>query len=165
MVKEMGLYEFSPNASAYHYPLIANRVGMAAGVESLSFDSDWGNGVDPAATLDVSGLTDPENAIAIYWYLDHDITLDSVRYMARADGSVTLNFHLESYTMDTVGDLSSGTTCANASVDATSTAIKTGTFSLDSADIDSGKVVIGFVEGESGTNDISCSFKINYHIR
>tara|TARA_Y100000034_G_C6891887_1_gene410459 strand:+ start:995 stop:1783 length:789 start_codon:yes stop_codon:yes gene_type:complete len=167
MVKEMGLYEFSPNTAGYHYPLIANRVGMQ-GAEALTYDEDWGNGTDPSATLDVSGLTDPENAIAVYWYLDNNITLDSVRFLAIADGSVTLNFHLESYTLDTSsnhGDLSSGTTCASASVSATATTVKTGTFTLDSADIDSGKVVVGFVENATDTSDVSCSFQINYHIR
>ena len=37
--KEMGLYEFSPNAAGYHYPLIANKVGMQ-GAEALTYDDD-----------------------------------------------------------------------------------------------------------------------------
>ena len=167
LFKEMGLYEFSPNTAGYHYPLIANKVGMQ-GAEALTYDDDWGNAADPAATLDVSGLTDPENAIAIYWYLENNITLDSVRYMARSDSLVTLNFHLEAYTLDVsgdFGDLSGGTTHASATVDTTSTTIKTGTFTLDTADIDASKVVIGFVENVTSATDLSVSFNIKYHIR
>ena len=167
MVKEMGLYEFSPSIVGYHYPLIANMVGMA-GDESLTFESDWGNGDDPAAFLNVSTLTDPENAVAIFWYLDYNITLDSVRFLARADGNATLNFHLESYDLDESsdhGDLTNGLTCASASVAATSSTMKTGTFSLDSEDINAGKVVVGFVENETDTVDFTVVFQINYHIR
>ena len=161
--KEMGLYDFSPTAG-YHYPLIANTMHFES---AYAGDNDWGNGTDPATTLDVSGLTAQENAVAVYWYLENDITLDSVRFMATADGSATLNFHLFAYTLDTSsnhGDLSSGAVHANATVSATNSTIKTGTFTLDTADIDAGKVVVGFVESDS-TTDVSVSFNIKYHIR
>ena len=167
LFKEMGLYDFSPNSAGYHYPLIANTMFIPTGATAFAYDNDWGNGTDPATTLDVSGLTAQENAIAVYWYLENNITLDSVRYMATADGSDTLNFHLFAYDLDTSsnhGDLSGGTVHANASVSATDATIKTGTFTLDTADINAGKVVIGFVESDS-TTDLSVSFNIKYHIR
>jgi len=166
LFKEMGLYDFSPTAG-YHYPLIANTMFVPTGATAFAGDNDWGNGTDPATTLDVSGLTAQENAIAVYWYLENNITLDSVRYMATADGSDTLNFHLFAYDLDTSsnhGDLSGGVVHANASVSATNATIKTGTFTLDTADIDAGKIVIGFVESDS-TNDLSVAFNIKYHIR
>ena len=163
----MGIYDFSP-AAGYHYPLMANTMFGSAFSTAFSGDTDWGNGADPATTLDVSGLTSQENAVAVYWYLANNITLDSVRYIATSDGSVTLNFHLFAYTLDTSsnhGDLSSGTVHANASVAATNSTIKTGTFTLDEADIDIGKVVVGFVENVTDTSDVSVSFQIQYHIR
>ena len=168
LFKEMGLYEFSPATQGNHYPLVANR--YASGAESLSVDDDWGSGTDPATTLDVSGLTDPENAIAIYWYLDNNITLDSIRYMCISDGSAeTLNFHLFSYDLDVstnYGDLSGGVVNANASeTGATNGQMRTGTFTLDTADIDANKVVIGFAEPSSSTDDFSVHFNIKYHIR
>jgi len=167
LIKEMGLYDFSPLAG-YHYPLMAHTMFGGSLTVAFAGDTDWGNGDDPATTLDVSGLTAQENAVAVYWYLDNNITLDSVRYIATSDGSATLNFHLFAYTLDTSsnhGDLSSGTVHANASVAATATTIKTGTFSLDEADIDTGKVVVGFVENVTDTSDVSVSFQIQYHIR
>ena len=164
LFKEMGLYDFSPTAG-YHYPLIANTMHFES---AYAGDNDWGNGADPATTLDVSGLTQQENAIAVYWYLENNITLDSVRFMATADGSATLNFHLFAYTLDTssnYGDLSAGAVHANGTVAATNSTIKTGTFTLDTADIDAGKVVVGFVENVTDTSDVSVSFQIKYHIR
>ena len=169
LFKEMGLYEFSPATAGYHYPLIANNVGMQ-GAEAMTSDDDWGNGADPATSINVSGLTDAENAIAIYWYLENNITLDAVRYMCTSDGSSeTLNFHLFAYDLATTsnhGDLSNGVVHANASdTGATAGAIRTGTFTLDTADIDANKVVIGFAEPSSSTDDFSVSFNIKYHIR
>ena len=88
--------------------------------------------------------------------------------MANADNSVTLNFHLYAYDLDVSsnhGDLSGGAVHANASVSATSGTVKTGTFTLDTADINAGKVVIGFAENVESTVDMSCAFTIKYHIR
>ena len=164
----MGLYDFSPTAG-YHYPLIANTMFIPTGAEAFAGDNDWGNGTDPATTLDLSGLTQQENAVAVYWYLENDITLDSVRWIATADASVILTFHLFAYTLATSsnhGDLSGGTVHANSFVNlATATSIKTGTFTLDEADIDAGKVVVGFVENVTDTADLTVSFNIKYHIR
>ena len=88
--------------------------------------------------------------------------------MARADDGETLNFHLFSYDLDVStnhGDLSNGVVNANATVDVGAASIKTGTFTLDAADINAGKVVIGFVENATSTDDYSVHFNIKYHIR
>ena len=164
LFKEMGLYDFTP-AAGYHYPLVANTMHFET---AFAADTDWGNGADPPTTLDVSGLTAQENAVAVYWYLENNITLDAVRYITTADGSDTLNFHLFAYTLDTSsnhGDLSSGTLHAHVhSVSATATTVKTGTLTLDTANIDASKVVIGFLESDS-TTDVSVALNIKYHIR
>ena len=163
----MGLYDFSPTAG-YHYPLIANTMFVPTGATAFAGDNDWGNGTDPATTLDISGLTAQENTIAVYWYIENNITLNKVRYTATADGSATLNFHLFAYDLDTSsnhGDLSGGTVHANATVDATATTVKTGTFTLDTANINANKVVVGFVENVTDTSDVSVSFNIEYYIR
>ena len=164
MHKSMGLYDFTP-AQGYHYPLVANTMHFET---AFAADNDWGNGADPATTLDVSGLTAQENAVAVYWFIQHNITLDAVRYLITSDGTATCNMHLLSYSIDTssgYGDLSSGTVCASGSAPATATGIKTSTLSLDSANIDSGKVVVGFIENASDTSDVSVALDIYYHIR
>ena len=168
LYKTMGLYDFSPGSAGYHHPLVSNFTGYTIGASAMAYDDDWGNATDPPTTLDVSGLTAPRNAVAIYWYLQNDITIDEIRYLATADSSATLNFHIFAYDLDTSsnhGDLSNGTLHANTSVAATTTTIKTGTFSLDTANISANKVVIGFVENETDGNDMSVTFNIKYHIR
>ena len=72
--KEFGVYELSPTAG-YHYPLIANNMLTAVSATDFAADNDWGNGTDPATTLDVSGLTRTENAVAVYWPVPAAITL------------------------------------------------------------------------------------------
>ena len=169
MVKEMGLYDFSPTAG-YHNPLIANSMMFSdSGSDIIEDQSMFGNGTDPATTLDLSANGTPKIAVACYWYLENNITLDSVRYMASTDGSDTLIFHLESYDLDVSsnhGDLSGGVTHANlnSGIAVTTTNLRTGTLTLDEADIDASKVVVGFVESNS-TTDLTVSFQIKYHIR
>jgi hypothetical protein len=169
LFKEMGLYDFSPTLAGYHYSLISYNMMQSISGSNIEADSSmFSNGVDPASTLDLSSNGTPKIAVAVYWYLENNITLDSVRYMVTTEGSDTLEFHLESYTLDTStnhGDLSGGLTCASVhTVTSDTNTVRTGTLSLDSADIDAGKVVIGFVESDS-TTDITCTLNIKYHIR
>ena len=168
LFKEMGLHDFSPTAGV-HNPLVCNNMMFSdSGDDIIEDTSMFGSGTDPATSLDLSADGTAKTAVACYWVIEQNMTLDVVRYGATADSNSTLNIHLFSYTLDTSsnhGDLSSGTVCANASVAATSTTFKTGTFTLDSADIDAGKVVIGFVENQTGTGDVTCNFNIQYHIR
>ena len=166
LTKEMGLFDFSPS-TGYHNPLIANNMMFSHSGVGIAYDeSMFGNGTDPATSLDLSADGTPKIAIACYWLLENNITLDSVRYHATADSSATLNFHLYSYDLGAgTGDLSNGVVHANASVSATADTAKTGVFTLDEADIDTGKVVVGFVENVTDTSDVSVSFNIKYHIR
>ena len=93
LFKEMGLYDFSPTAG-YHNPLVANNMMFSdSGVDIAEDQSMFSNGADPATSLDLSANGTPKTAVACYWYLENDITLDSVRFMATADGGATLNFH------------------------------------------------------------------------
>ena len=169
LYKEMGLFDFSPS-TGYHHPLIStNMMFSDSGADIIGDVSMFSNGTDPATTLDLSADGTSMIAVASYWYLENNITLDSVRFMATAAGASTLNFHLFAYTLNTSsnrGDLSGGVVHASGVVvSAEDTTVSTGTFTLDTADIDGDKVVIGFVENVSGTSDVSVSFNIKYHIR
>ena len=162
LFKEMGLYDFTPASGSAYYPLVANVMHF----ETAYTTDSWGGTIP--TTLDVSGLTAQENAIAVYWYLENDITIDSVRFLATADGNTTIDFHIMSYDIDTSsnhGDLSDGTQVAVFSEqDLTNAKIHTGTFSINTADNDAGRVLIGLLQAGS-TNDISVHLNIKYHIR
>ena len=85
LFKEMGLYDFSPTAG-YHNPLIANNMMLSdSGDDIIEDQSMFSNGADPATTLDLSANGTPKTAVACYWYLESNIRLDSVRYMASTD--------------------------------------------------------------------------------
>lgn len=164
--KEMGLYNFSPYEAGGHYPLLAN--GMMD--NSANVIRNFGTDANPALELDISGEGDGEArqlAVACYWYLEHNITLNSIRYTASCESVTTLDFRLGSYTVNTSsGDLSVGALNAHVdTVSVTHTGLTIGTLSLDAADIDASQVVIGFVSNNSNTGDITCAFNIEYFIR
>ena len=167
LYKEMSLYGFRPSDTGYHYPLLVNTGSPKTGATFLA-ENDFGNGTDPPTTVDVSGLTAVHMGVAIYWYIEHNITLGRVRVMATSEASDTLNFHLFAYDLDVSsnhGDLSNGVVHASGSIATTATTVKTDTLTLDAVDIDANKVVIGFVEDATAANDLSVAFNIEYYIR
>ncbi len=142
-------------------------MGSDAGGLIAEDASMFGIGTDPATTLDISADGTPMFAIACYWYLDNDIRLDSVRYMAATEGTDTLEFHIMSYSLDTSsnpGDLSDGTLHAYIhSVSSATSKVLSGALTINTANIDAGRVVIGFVESDS-TTDVTCTLNLKYHI-
>lgn len=168
LIKEFGIYELSPTAG-YHYPLIANTMFVPASATAFDADNDWGNGTDPATTLDVSGLTQQENAVAVYWRVPAALTLDSVLALVSCDDSdaATINLHIFSYTLDVSsnhGDLSAGVVHASGSTTCTDAQIKSVTMTLDTAEISANKVVVAFVENATGTDDVTVQMSARYHI-
>tara|TARA_Y100000310_G_C20449884_1_gene700167 strand:- start:109 stop:903 length:795 start_codon:yes stop_codon:yes gene_type:complete len=168
LFKDMGLFAFSPTAGV-HNPLIANNMMFSHNGTDIEEDTSmFSSGTDPAETLDLSTNGTAIVAVACYWYLENNITLDSVRCIATSAGSNTLKFHLFAYTLDVssnLGDLSGGTVHAHDhSVTTTNTSLKTELLTLDEADIDANKIVIGFVESNA-TDDVTVALNIQYHIR
>ena len=167
MYKEFGVYDLSPTAGTHH-PLICNNMMFSDSGQDFFPITAFGTGTDPATTLDMSGHTSYGlSSIATLWYVMDGISIDAIRVLARADGSVNLNFHVYSYDIDaSTGDLSNGTLIAHIGsvMAATSTSLKTDVLEIDSASVSSGKVLIAFVENETDTSDISCQLNIKYHI-
>ena len=169
MYKEFGLYDFSP-ATGYHYGMIANNMMASSGGDAFAGHVAWGNGADPATTVDVSGHgTYIVNGLPSYWYVMDAIYIDQIRVTATCNSSENLNFHVFSYDLDTSsnhGDLSNGTLIAHIGsvMAATNTTIKTDTLTIDSADIAANKILVAFVENEDGTGDVTCQLNIKYHI-
>lgn len=164
--KEFGIYDLSPTAG-YHYPLVAHNMFIPASATAFAADNDWGNGTDPATSLDVSGLTQQENVIAVYWEVPAAITLLSVKALVACDDSdaATINVHLFSYDRaSTTGDLSNGVVQASGTTTCTNAQIKDITCTLDSATIASGKTVVAFVENATDTDDVSVQMNVQYFI-
>ena len=165
LYKEFGVNHFSPYAG-YHFPLFSQPAG---GNKTYVHNAYFGgNGTDPATTLDVSGLTRTENAVAVYWPVPAAITLLSVKALVYCEDSdtATINVHLFSYDMDDspAGDLSGGTVHASGTTTCTNAQVKQITCTLDSASISSGKTVVAFVENATDTDDVTVSMQVQYYI-
>ena len=169
MYKDFGVFDYSPT-QGNHQPMIASNSMFADSGTDWSTSSLGGTGADPATTFDVSAHASHSLVLVpCYWYVIDDISIDTIRVIARCDSSENLNFHVYSYDLDTYtnhGDLSSGTLIAHIGsvMAATNTTIKTDTLTIDSASVSSGKVVMAFVENEDGTGDITAQLNIKYHI-
>ena len=164
--KEFGIYDLSPTAG-YHYPLVAHQMFIPTSATAFAGDNDWGNDPEPATSLDVSGLTQQENVIAVYWLVPASITLLSVKALVACDDSdaATINVHLFSYNrQSTTGDLADGTKQASGNTTCTNAQIKEITCTLDSATIASGRTVVAFVENATGTDDVSVQMNVQYFI-
>ena len=166
--KEFGLYDFSPT-QGYHHPMISNNMMFSdSGADYIGQTAFGSNGTDPVTTLDISGATEADVLVSM-WYIQDAMTIDVIRVTATCDSSQNLNFHVFSYDLDTSsnhGDLSGGTLIAhiNTVISATATTIKTDTLVIDSASIAANKIVFVFVENEGGTGDITCQATIKYHL-
>ena len=167
MYKEFGVYDLSPTAGTHH-PLICNNMMFSDSGNDFLAITIFGTNPDPATTLDMSGHTSYGlSSIATLWYLMDDIYIDAIRVLARADGSVNLNFHVYSYDIDaSTGDLSNGTLLAHIGsvMSATNDSVKNDALEIDSASVSSGKVIMAFIENETDTSDVTCQLNIKYHI-
>ena len=168
--KEFGLHDFSPT-QGYHNPMVAgNMMFSDSGDDIIEDASMFSNGTDPATSLDLSANGTASSLVACTWFVESDITIDSVRVIATCNSSHALNFHLYSYALDTTsahGDLSDGILLAHiaSSMSLTATTMKTNRLTIDSADVDDNRVIYAFVENEGGTGDITCQLTVKYHLR
>ena len=174
--KIFAVFELSPVAGT-HYSM-ATQPGLI----SQDANSDWsswagGTGTNPNTSVTIN--TVQEFVIPTYWFVSSNITIDEVRVLAGCDDASTLNFHLMSFSVvtgsgSTAGDLSSGVynaTTGTTDPDSLSPItvgddrIATSTLTIENADVDSGKVILAFVENVGGTDDVTAQLIVKYHIR
>ena len=168
--KDFGVYDFSPSIGV-HYPMVANNMMFSDSGDDFVGTTDFGSGTDPATTWYASAGT-PKIVVASMWRLQGDIYIDQASGLITADDGQHFTFHIYSYdlsvSLGTTGDLSNGTLLAHASstgaLSASEVLIRAITFTIDSASVASGKVIIAFVEGTSGSDDITCNVNLKYHL-
>lgn len=167
LVKEFSLFDFSPTAGV-HNPMICNPVMSGGDAVMVEDTSAFGNGANPATTLDLSTDGTPKTILACMWYAPYTVEVTEVRALATADGSQSMKFNLYYFDMDVSsnhGDLSNGTRIAySSSISATSSTIKTDTLTLDNQRIPASRVVLGFVEAETDTSDITANLIMKYYL-
>tara|TARA_R100000773_G_C4209168_1_gene109185 strand:- start:221 stop:1000 length:780 start_codon:yes stop_codon:yes gene_type:complete len=127
-----------------------------------------GTGTDPATSFTTS--TDAHKLVPVMWYLADNITIDAVYSLEGADAATgdTTRMHLMSYdfTSGATNCLTNGTLLAHNS-DVTNAGYEQpylSTWTVDSSDVASGKVILAAFRSDSVNSDYSLSIKVKYHL-
>ena len=108
--------------------------------------------------------------VALLWYIPDAISIDSVTSIEGADAETgdTTRMHLFSYdfTSGSTSALTNGTLLAhnNDVTNAGSEQAYLSSWTVDSAAVASGKVILAFFESDSINSDYSLKIRIKYHL-
>ena len=176
--KTFGQFDISP-ATGTHYPLICAPIMYDSSVWSAGVMNGiaWGgSGVNPVTSLTVASAARTYSPVV--WLLQSNITIDQISYIITADGSTTANIQLMCYDVvsgsgSTAGDLSNGVVLAQTgSADDSLSPVtigddraSNGTLTKNTSNVDSGKIIIAFLENVGGTDDVSIQLSVKYHLR
>ena len=151
-----------------HHPLCFQSADFGASGSVPTF----GTGTDPATTFttaDGSG-TRASDLVPIMWYVPDAISIDAVYGLEGADTATgdTTRMHLFSYTFTSgsTSALTSGTLLAH-NDDTTNSGSEQAylsEFTVDSASVAAGKVILAFFRSDSINSDYSLKIKIKYHL-
>lgn len=154
-----------------HYAL-PFMIGPASSALTATMPN-FGTGTDPATSFtfaDANGDRGSDIAICL-WYVHDALTLDAIFHIEGADAATadTTRCHLMSYDL-TSGDsagLTSGTLLAHSAdtVNSGSEQIYKTSWTIDSADVTAGKVILAFIEADSVNSDYTVSIQIKYHLQ
>ncbi len=169
MTKRWSVFDISPTQGAHHVMALN---GAAGGEDSGS--ADWaptslGTGTDPATTNSISADA-AQNILPAIWWTDYSINIDSVTVLASAAASTSLNFHIMKYTMGTgsgaaAGDFSSGAVlCDGSALSVDDDRIVKQTMTIGTSAVAVNSAIICTIENVGGTDDVSATLEMTYHI-
>ena len=157
-----------------HYAVpFTNATSTLTGLLNMgSSTSSSFNDTNPATTLTISNTA--QHVTIMYWYVMDNITIDAVKWLHAADTSTgeATAAHLMAYTVDiangsTSGDLSSGVVVADGAniTNAGYEQIYYQSMTIQSADVDAGKVILFTFASDTVNSDYSINATVKYHIR
>ena len=157
-------------ATGYHYPLQYNA--QSTGNYLREEDITFGNDTAPATSFTTAEGASSDASLLVnkLWYIPDNIYIDSVYSLEGAQTATgdTTRMHLMSYdfTSGSTSALTSGTLLAHNSdvTNAGSEQIYLSTWTVDSASVASGKVILAFFECDSTNSDYSINVKVKYHL-
>ncbi len=161
--------DFSHPSANTHYAI---PFSAASGGASAGNDVDFGTGTDPDTTFTTAD-TDTQYAsqlVPMMWYVPDNISIDSVTSIEGADAATgdTTRMHLMSYTFNSgsTSALASGTLLAHNSdvTNAGNEQAYKSTWTVDSASVTAGKVILAFFRSDSVNSDFSLNITIKYHL-
>ena len=161
--------EGTANIAGYHYPLSVFSSPDGGLVDQLNA---FGNGTDPATTVTFADAADQKASlfVPVMWYVPDAISIDSVTSIEGADAATgdTTRMHLMSYTFTSgsTSALSSGALLAHNSdvTNAGSEQAYLSSWTVDSAAVTAGKVIVATFESDSINSDYSYNVIIKYHL-
>jgi len=158
-----------------HYAIpftMGNYGALAANYAMGTSTTSSFNDTNPATSLTISDTA--HGIVRAYWYVMDNITIDAVKWFHGADtatGEATAA-HLMAYTVDsgngsTGGDLSSGVVVADGAniTNAGYEQIYYQSMTIQSADVDAGKVILFTFASDTVNSDYSINATVKYHIR
>ena len=157
----------------YAIPFMMGNYGAVAVNYAMgSSTSSSFNDTNPATSLTIS--TTAMSIVRCYWYVMDNITIDAVKWFHGADAATgdDTAAHLMAYTVDianvsTSGDLSSGVVVADGATitNAGYEQIYYQSMTVQSADVDAGKVILFAFASDTVNSDYTINATIKYHIR
>ena len=154
-----------------HHPLVFN-----GGVHSDSSNPPaFGTGTDPATTFTTAeaNATRASDLVPMMWRVPDDITIDEIKHFEGADtatGDMATRMHLMYYNFSSgnTNCLTAGAVAANTSADNSNAGSEQPylkDWTIGTADIDAGKVLLCMFRSDSINSDYSISVTIKYHLR
>ena len=156
----------SPATSGMHV-LLGSGGGMFDDAIVLSA-FNMGTGTDPATSLTLSN--NAHSYIKFFWYIHDNISIDAVHSLEAADAATgdTTRFHLMEYdyTDGSANVLTNGSLVAHSAdqVNAGYEQMYYNTWTIDSASISSGKVILCTMESDSVNSDYLADVTVKYHL-
>jgi hypothetical protein len=151
---------FSAAAANEHYAIPFANGNNAATTSYISL----GTGTDPATSVDTNSVA--YKLVPVMWYIPDNMTIDAVYSFEGADAATgdTTRMHLMSYdfTSGATSPLTNGTLLAHNS-DVTNAGYEQpylSTWTVDSSDVASGKVILAAFRSDSNNSDYS----LKYHL-
>ena len=151
-----------------HHPIPFNATMGAVTNDETSF----GTGTDPATTFTTAEGSDTRasDIIRYCWYLPDAISIDAIVSLEGADNATgdTTRFHAFSYTFTSgaTACLTDGTLLAHNSdtTNAGSEQPYSSSWTIDSAAVAAGKVILAFFESDTVNSDYSLNITVKYHL-
>ena len=151
-----------------HHPLTFANSNYSAS----AFVPAFGTSTDPATTFTTAegNGTRASDLVPVMWFVPDAISIDSVTSFEGADTATgdTTRMHLFSYTFTSgsTSALTSGTLLAHNSdtTNAGSEQAYKSTWTVDSASVAAGKVILAFFKSESINSDYSINIIVKYHL-
>ena len=152
-----------------HHPV---GFGNYYGASDLTNPPSFGTGTDPATSFTTAEgtATRASDLVQYIWYVADNITIDAVYSIEGADTATgdTTRMHLFSYDFGSgsTSALTNGTLLAHNS-DVTNAGYEQpylSTWTVDSSDVVSGKVILAAFRSDSNNSDYSLTIKVKYHL-